>query len=322
MTSIENITNIINDSNWAARTKRNRISFIIKLKKQLEPNNNNLTFLKDFKLVSNYILNTTKNPSTIKSKILTIKAILNLFDTKSASKYDKLVYTVIHNDDLYKGDNIQNPKKFISYKELIAIPDIIKNHIECVYNKLFLDHNDIDSLNNNKAIYIYLRFLTDYIISVLYCYQPPVRADWATVILNSSKKENWYDYHKGIIHWLDFKNIKSFGPKSFILDSNIKDILSHYLYILNYIIPQPKFLLYLVNQKGFKPFSRETFSVYFIRMMKKYINKNISINDIRHSYENHIIKDPNYNKLTINQKKDIHDRLLHSVSTAQQYLTV
>ena len=56
--------------------------------------------------------------------------------------------------------------------------------------------------------------------------------------------------------------------------------------------------------------------------LNKYLNKKLSINDFRHSYENHIIKDLNYNNMTINEKKNIHNRLLHTISTAHSYLTV
>ena len=313
----------IEDSEWAERTKKNRINFIKTLKKAIEPGSNNYNFLKKFNLVSKYILDSTTNPSTRKTKILEVKAVLKLLDAKSANKYESLVHTLVNDTEEYRGNNIAKPEnKTISYDELINIPNSIANDIIFIYDNLFLSNDEIDKLKSMNAKHKYLRMLTDYIVMVLYCNQAPVRADWGVVQFKQSKTANWYDVTKGVIHWNQFKNVKTFGVQSFKLESNIKDILDDYISILNYLIDSPSRLLYLVSPSGYREFTRESFTIYFIRVMDKYIKKKISINDVRHCYENHIIKNKNYNKLTINEKKEIHNKLLHSYTTAQQYLTV
>lgn len=313
----------IEDSNWAIRTKKNRISYLNTLKRNIDPDSNNYNFIKKFNLVSKYILDTITNPATRKTKILEIKAILKLVNDKAADKYESLVHTLIDDSNEYRGNNVAKAEnKTVTINELINVPNIIANDIIYVYDDLFLSNDKIDKLRSINAKYKYLRSLTEYIITVLYTYQPPVRADYATVQFKPSKTANWYDMNKGIIHWQDFKNVKSFGSRSFKLESNVKDILNDYISILNYIIDNPKKLLYLVGSKDYREFTRESFSVYFIRIFDKYINKKISINDIRHAYELAIITDPDYNNLTLNDKKNLHDRLLHTSSTAQQYLTV
>ncbi len=315
------LVDAINKSNWADRTKKNRVSLIVNLKKELAPDDPGYKFLRDFDLVSKYVLASTKNPGTRKTKILTIKSILNLIEDKAASKYDKLVNTLVSADDDYKGNNIQ-VKDTISYEDLVGIPYTIEGQINYVYKKTFLDYKEVDELHTTKAKMKYLRMLTDYVIAVLYCWQPPVRADWATVGLKHSKTQNWYDARKDIIHWNDFKNVKSFGARSFKLEPQVAEILSDFIGVADYIIPNMDKLLYIVSPNGESEFTREKFSVYFSRLMKKYTDKKLSINSIRHIYENHIIKDPKYNQLTINQKRDIHERLLHKLGTAQSYLTV
>jgi hypothetical protein len=313
----------IEDSSWADRTKRNRIAFINVLKNNIDPTSNNFNFLKKFNVVAKYILDTTTNPATRKTKILEVKSILKLLDDAAAAKYENLVHSLVNDTDEYRGNNLAKPdNKTISYMELISVPRMIATSIEYIYDKLFLSIDEIDKLKSINAKHKYLRMLTNYIIMVLYCFQPPVRADWALVQFKPSKTANWYDVNKGIIHWNNFKNVKSFGPRSFLLKNQIRELLTEYVSVLNYIIDSPIRLLYLVGPKDYKEFTRETFSVNFIRVMNKYLKKKISINDVRHCYENHIIKDPGYNDLTINQKKDIHDRLLHSFTTAQEYLTV
>ena len=158
---------------------------------------------------------------------------------------------------------------------------------------------------------------------MLYSWEPPLRADYATMILKPSKTENWYEVKKGIIHLNDFKNVKSFGARSFNLTEVVKKNLNNYVSILNYILKEEsKYLLYQVMSEDLKPFTREIFSVYFKRLMYKYTHKNLTINGFRHIFETHIINDPEYNKMTINEKKKIHERLLHSWKTGAEYAKV
>jgi hypothetical protein len=237
----------IEDSDWAIRTKKNRINYLNTLKRNIDPNSNNYNFIKKFNLVSKYILETITNPSTRKTKILEIKAILKLVNDPAANKYDSLVHTLVNDSNEYKGNNIAKPEnKTIHFNEVMAIPEKLAADIIYIYDKLFLSNDEIDKLKSINAKYKYLRLLTEYIITVLYCYQPPVRADWATVQFKPSKTANWYDMGKGVIHWQDFKNVKSFGPRSFKLNDNIKNILNDYISILNYIIDNPTKLLCIV----------------------------------------------------------------------------
>ena len=43
------------------------------------------------------------------------------------------------------------------------------------------------------------------------------------------------------------------------------------------------------------------------------------MNTLRHVYESHITSSPDYNKLSINQKKELHSKLLHSAATGADY---
>jgi hypothetical protein len=321
---MDNLIDLIKSSKWAPRTIKSRVSFLNTLKKNLDKDSDSISFLKDFNLISKYILKTYDNPSTKKNKILDIKSYLKLLDdTKTLKRYDNLINTLINENETYKGDNtVKDKDKWISYEELLEIPYIIEDDIKYVYGDLFLSDDQIDKLNSKVAKYKYLRSLTNYIIAVWYSWQAPVRADLATVLLRPSKTENYYDYNKGIIHYNNFKNVKSFGTRSFVLDKELKKIMDNYISILNYIIDRPDNLIYQISNSTIKVFSREVFSSYFVKIMNKYIGKKISINNVRHIFESHIINHPNYNKLTINEKKDIHDRLLHSFTTAQQYLKV
>jgi hypothetical protein len=323
---MSDIKTIIDSSNWADRTKKNRISFISKLKGELDPTSKGISFLKNYDLVSDYLLNKYENTNTRKNKILDIKAVLGLTkDTRIIKKYEMLAHTLINENDEYKGNNIVKDKdRFIPYEDILKLPSIIEHNIKFVYGKLFLTHNEIDTiLKTQVAKYKYLKLLIEYIVSILYTKEMPVRSDWALVELNNNNDNiNWLDTKNFIIHWNKFKNVKSFGKREFKLNPITINNLKNYLNVFECIIDKPKYLLYLIQKTSYKEFTNELFSAYFKKLNIKYLQKPLTLNDYRHITETHIINDSEYNKLTINEKKNIHDRLLHTLGTAQEYLKV
>lgn len=317
---MNNLIDTIENSGWAVRTIKNRIAFIKKLKADIDPDSNNYNFLKNFSIVSKYILDSSTNANTLKNKILTVKSILKLAGDKSADKYDKLSNSLIEKSDEVRGENnVIDESKWITYDEMINIPNIIADDIKYIYDKLFLSKDEITNLKTTTARHKYLRMLTDYIIACLYTLQPAVRTEWGITQFKSSKDANWYDVNRFIITFNDFKNVKKMGKVSWIINNPIREYLKEYITILNYIIDNPKYLLYMVSLKDAKPFTRETFAIYIARLLKKYTGKNISINTLRHIYETKIINSSDYNKLSINDKKELHSRMLHSSATAQDY---
>lgn len=323
---MSDIKNIIDKSSWADRTKKARISFITKLRDELDPNSKGLSFLKDYDLVSEFLLTKYTNPSTRKNKVLDLRAVLNLIkDDKTIKKYDLLNQTLINDNDEYRGNNIVKDKsKFIPYEQLLTLPKIIEDNIKFVYGKLFLSHDEIDKLKSKQAKYKYLKLLNEFLISILYTKEPPIRADWATVLLDKPfENENWFDSKTGIIYWNVFKNVKGFGKQHWKLSNITLNNIKHYILVLNYIINKPVYLLYQLKTSLFQNFTREKFSTYFKTINEKYLHKPLTINDYRKIYESHIINTPGYNELSNDDKKKIHERLLHSTSTAQaDYLKI
>ena len=155
---MNNLIETIEKSDWADRTKKNRIAFLKTLKSNIEPTTNNYNFLKNFNIVSKYILDSSKNPTTLKNKILTVKAILKLANDKSADKYDKLANSLIEKSDEVRGNNtIVNDEKWISYDEMLNIPKTIADDIKYIYDKVFLSFDEIDNLKTISAKYKYFR---------------------------------------------------------------------------------------------------------------------------------------------------------------------
>ena len=53
-----------------------------------------------------------------------------------------------------------------------------------------------------------------------------------------------------------------------------------------------------------------------INEAKKYLNKELTINDIRKIYETNLINSPRYKSLSLKNKEEEHHKLLHSFTTA------
>ena len=65
------------DSDYADRTKTQKISFLKQLKANIDPEGKDYKFLHNVDKVSNYILDSTKNPSSRKTKMNTEAIMLS-----------------------------------------------------------------------------------------------------------------------------------------------------------------------------------------------------------------------------------------------------
>lgn len=318
----------IKTTTWSDRTKKQRIGFLNKLKKTISPQTKDFNFLSNVADVKDHIF-ASPNPASRKTNILIIKSILNNSGyTQIAKKYDALSFEVITDERAHRGNNVIDPDNWITFHDVLALPKKIEADIKFVYDKLFLSEKEINNLKTTQAKYKYLKLLTDYITLVLYCWQAPVRGgDWATVLYKKPKgdkfnTENWYNVKKQIIHWNTFKNVKSFGPRSFKLEKEVAEPLDAFIDILDFILDDSKYILNSIGLKNYISYSRESFSTYISRLLLKYSGKKISVNTLRHIYESYLINHRDYNKLTNNQKDEIHERLLHTRQTAGDYLLI
>ena len=316
---MKDIIKAIEDSSWSSGTKKTRIGILNFIRKDLGIEDNNFDFLKDNKLVEKYILDRNKNPNTAFSKLVTIKNCLALIDKRTAAKYDNLANKLTDKIIEYKDNNKVDANKLLSEDYMIEIPYIIGNEIKEIYGRIFLSEFEFKDLETNKNKCKYMKMLTDYIVSVFYLWQPPVRAEFGIMTLNKSDKHNWYDPKNKTVHYNDFKNVKSFGSKSFVLNKEVSDELTKYLKVLSFITKDKDRVVYMFNTSYYKPFTRASFCSYFHNMLKRYTGRDLTINNIRHSFETNTINNKDYNKLTIGQKRAIHERLLHRWTTAAEY---
>lgn len=307
---------------WTDSTKKSRIAILNFIKKDLKNDKNGFDFLKDHKLIEKYIKDNNKNPNTAQSKLLTIKNCLALVDQKASLKYDKLATDLQDAITEYRDNNTTIPEKLLTMKEMVEIPYRLENTIKYIYGDVFLTKDQLKELKTQKNINKYMRYLTDYVISVFYLWQPPIRSELSILQFQKSDNLNWYDPKNNTVYYNDFKNVKSFGKRSFVLDKRISDVLNNYIKVLKVVVKDPKRLIYIWQTKDNIQFSRSSFCSYFRNLMKKLTGNVLTLNNFRHSYETSIISNPKYNNLTIGQKRAIHERLLHRWQTAQEYMQV
>lgn len=312
------IESLINNSKWVDSTKAYRIKQITQLYKHLFPKAKSFSFFNQAEQIYNYYKDMKQAAGTLRNKLFTVQSVIALIDNRKIIKqstidfFKEKVNIYVKETNNIKGNNYIDTDKWITFELYESLPGI--------YKKKILNEYDVLFDKNNKDL-AYHRMLTNYLILVLYCKQPPVRAEWSKMYLDKSDKNNWYDVNDGIAYFNNFKNVKSMGEVVMVLEKDIREIINNYLSVVK---PKNNLLINYINRNGIiEPFGKTmSFSLYMTRLLKQLTKKTISINTLRHVYETHIINQEGYNNLTINEKEAIHSKLLHRATTAQQYLRV
>ncbi|KAF1785664.1 hypothetical protein GQ600_12195 [Phytophthora cactorum] len=211
-----------------------------------------------------------------------------------------------------KLDNELTPeeeKKYISYQELMSVPQKVKKIIMDAYGEVFLSNNEL-----TKRL-AYLRLVFDYITLYLNVHYP-LRLVWPTVYL---RKVDGGNYLQGIKLYLnDFKNVRLMGPQVIELDGSTMNLIARFLHFLSDSLGQtPTKLLWRVYNNSPGEYDNNSgFSSTISKIFVKYNGKPMSMNMIRHIVESHLIQSPTYAKLTNREKHDLHAKLLHSTFAA------
>lgn len=256
------------------------------------------------------------------------------------------------NEDLIKNsseiiDFIENSKNSIYYKKILyvilfIIADKLNHPTKEIYkikrneysskidemrgdNKNTKRDNNYISWEKIKNIFFDIKEndwkdLQDKIIIGLYTLLPPIRNDYVYMLTKdfNNEKDNFIikindKYHIFLNH---YKTHKTFGKREIVIcDDTLIKLLDKWLLLNN-----SKYLL--ISYSGLfdiKPLSKSSFSLRFKNIMLKYTGKNITIQIIREIYESNIQNDESYNELSLNEKKKIHEKLLHSLPIAQTY---
>ncbi|ETN14290.1 hypothetical protein PPTG_07919 [Phytophthora nicotianae INRA-310] len=254
------------------------------------------------------------------SLILTLNALCKMVKNRfrDAFGYYNAVRKVLSKQNKSeKLDNELTPeeeKKYISYEELMSVPQKVKKILMDTYGEVFLSNNELSKLTKAKSL-AYLRLVFDYVTLYLNVHYP-LRLVWPTVYLRPVDAGNYLQGTK--LHLNNFKNVRLMGAQVIDLDGSTINLIAQFLhFLINSLGQTPTKLLWRVyNNSPGEYDSNNGFSSTLSKLFVKYNGKPMSMNMIRHIVESHLIQSPTYAKLTNREKHDLHAKLLHSTFAA------
>lgn len=284
-----------------------KLKAILKLFNVKEFDDKTFEIINDYEKIINYI-NNFKNDN----KIAFLNAVLSIF------KYNRL--NPIYDLDLSKDSENEyielrtklNSKKFEAYlnnkrnDNFLEYPELLDASKE---PNLKISNLNVEDVLKKMMLYISVRY--------------PMRLDLYNIKIARKKselndKENFlYITNKTISFYMNrFKNVVQYGKQVInIEDEDEKRVLRAYIkYLKHYNLDSN--LLYRFNFKPLKYPDANSFGSALKYLFKK-IDLNITMNDIRRSYETYHINSDEYKKLTNADKIKIHKKLLHSKNMAE-----
>ena len=286
------------------------------------------SFLSEFKVPNSNVISLLRSVYTSKeSLIVTLNSMCKMVKNRyreTFTYYSAIRKELSKQNKAEKLDNELTPEeeaKYISYQELMAVPDKVKKMITDSYGSVFISASDYEQMSKPKRA-DYLKLMFDYVALWLNVHYP-LRLVWPTIFLSPVEGDPaGVNYLQGnVLHLNAFKNVRLMGPQTLQLDSKAMALIKSYLlFLTNTLGEQPKKLLWrLFNRRpGEYDYKKESsgFSKILSNLFLKYNGKPMSMNMIRHIVESHIIQSPDYAKLTNREKNDLHAKLLHSTMAA------
>lgn len=246
--------------------------------------------------------------------------ILGFIDSQKTND-NKLAYlnAIIKYIDIIKADRYRNifvdERNKINKLKFKSYDNNIKNCNFVDYKILLAGSQDIDTMTIKSTLETFMMFL-----SIRY----PIRLSLWNMRITKQKKnidetKNYlFIKNRGFSFIMnDFKNVKSFGKYEFDLDEQDWQVVKNYLKKISNVMPKQEYVLYNYHQ-GIIPFSSpDIYSKKLKKLLKNKFEKDLTMNDIRRSYETELIQSDRYKNMTNEQKKREHAKLLHSASVAR-----
>lgn len=327
------LSNIFSGSDESQSTIKNRIRFL----QSIVPDATDLSFLNDTKTVLARV-NDSNNVCTQHTRMGSIMKVLEL-DSSLVSKKTYNIYKNLYGQlGIQKNDkknhNVMTSKQKENQISIDELEQLLDQRLNDIYEKYrmttFPNTVNLTRLYHDKNLFNFGSDYQKFISMAVYVYQPAIRnnyADmrWTTTKKNASDSHENYFWRKpsgSKIIMRRYKNDYSLGEQHinvrFKLNQYIKKwytlltkmLGSTPIYVLNYTITS-KSIKYNPNIESFKKQLPRTFN--------DLTGLHVTINSLRHAWEDKIQSDPNYNNLTVGEKEAIHRELLHNFDTAQRY---
>lgn len=301
------IENIYKDKGLASNTVKIYTRRLLDMADRLKWVKPNLKFIGQKKRIERLLNKSELSLSTIKSTYIalyTATKYLNLKPNVIEFYKSKMEQARDNNNEVrYNNEPTQSQRdNWASIDELKSVIDMIP---------------DNNLVNFQKRV-----------IVALYTLIPPLRNDYANmkVYLYTRKGKSYNDIKGNRIEvnelngnmeivLEDYKTKAQFGTVRIPIPEPLKGILTKWFNEFNI---NRKWLLVKPSDAN-KSLRKDDISKLIPSIFKEYINKHITIQLIRNIYETELISRPDYNRMSINDKKREHEKLLHSHITAQEY---
>jgi hypothetical protein len=328
------ITNLFTDSTESESTIKNRIRFLMSLA-NLFDDAKDLSFLNDTKTVLARV-NDTNNVGTRHTRMGTIMKVLNpnTITKKAFNQYEKLYTELGIQKNANRDNNVMTDKQKENQFSIDELEVLLDQRLKDIYDKYkmasFPSNVNLTRLYNDGNLFNFGSDYQKFISMAVYVYQPAIRNNYADMRWTTTKKnandptQNYYwkkpSGSKLIMR--RYKNDYSLGEQYISVRPKLNQYMKNWYTLLAKMIGSNPInvLNYSITSKTIKhnP-NTESFKKQLPRTFNELTGLHITINSLRHAWEDKIQSDPKYNKLTVGEKEQLHLELLHRFDTAQRY---
>ena len=322
-----------NNSTESASTISNRIRFL----KSINREATDLSFLNNTKTVLTRVKD-TDNVSTQHTRMGTIMKVLelnpNTVSKKVFNQYEKLYNELGIQKNANRDNNVMTDKQKENQISIGKLEVLLDQRLNDIYEKYrmttFPNTINLTRLYRDKNLFNFGSDFQKFISMAVYVYQPAIRNNYADMRWTTTKK-NASDSHENY-YWKKpsgsklilrrYKNDYSLGEQYINVRPKLNQYMKNWYTLLTKMIgSNPKYVLnYTITSRSIKhnP-NTESFKKQLPRTYIDLTGLHITINSLRHAWEDKIQSDPNYNNLTVGEKEQLHLELLHRFDTAQRY---
>lgn len=333
------LDNLFADSSEANSTIQNRIGFLMSIARKV-PSSKDLTFLRKEKIVLDRVQDSPHVGTQYGRMIHIIKAIDMVepspVSKKTRDRYIALIKKLKPQKEFHNDNNIMTPKqeeRHLSMFQLRAVVNKAKQELLQRFGIAKINNETVNALRQSGHILTFGRELQDVMIMVVYVLQPALRNNWGSLKIVASEriaqKDNSINYliinrrSKSMSLLMnDYKNKWSMKQQKIEIFKPASNLLFEWLIVLQACLghsPEYPFYYSFNMREARYNENKEAIRKQIQRVFKRFTDKDIGINDMRHIWEKHIQEGEEYKHLTIAERSELHRHLLHGFDIAQRY---
>lgn len=248
-------------------------------------------------------------------RLIDDEELIKTYKSEIGSKMEKII------DEQKEGKLNKKEKKLLKKEgedKLLSNKDLTK-----IITKIKKDIKKYTKDNNSREEYITKQYLL--LSTLLLKLNILPRNDYANMLVVNSKDKVNNDHNWLIVTSLTdmkmifkkFKNVAKLGEIEIKIPKSIAKVIADWLRYREYE-EQDNFWL-LFNKFRNTHYNTSRFTELVQRMFSRYLEKPLSMNQLRKIRENDIISNPKYQKANLKQKERIHKKLFHSKGIAELY---